>query len=121
MVAMANLNLPERAVRQQIANGIQVVLQVSRMPYGNRKLISISEVVGMEGDVITMQELFLFERQGMGEDGAVLGRFRPTGIRPRFADFLQSRGVELAGSLFLERPTDSQSGSMAAGGDRGRW
>jgi pilus assembly protein CpaF len=121
MVAMANLNLPERAVRQQIANGIQVVLQVSRMPDGNRKLISISEVVGMEGDVITMQELFTFERQGIGEDGRVLGRFRPTGIRPKFADYLEARGVQLAGSLFLERPTDAQSGSMAAGGERGRW
>ncbi len=121
MVAMANLNLPERAVRQQIANGIQVVLQVSRMPDGNRKLISISEIVGMEGDVITMQELFTFERQGIGEDGLVLGRFRPTGIRPKFADYLQARGIELAGSLFLERPADTQSGSAAAGGDRGRW
>ncbi len=121
MVAMANLNLPDRAVRQQIANGIQVVLQVSRLPDGNRKLVSISEVVGIEGDVITMQELFTFERQGIGEDGRVLGRFRPTGIRPRFADFLQSRGVELPGSLFLDRPTHEGGDAAAAAGDRGGW
>ena len=121
MVAMANLNLPEKAVRQQIANGIQVVLQVSRLPDGTRKLMSISEVVGMEGEVITMQELFKFEREGMDEAGNVLGRFRPTGIRPKFADVLQARGVELPGALFLERPTEEQPPETAAGGERRRW
>ncbi|MEJ2540967.1 MAG: CpaF family protein [Gemmatimonadota bacterium] len=121
MVAMANLNLPEKAVRQQIANGIQVVLQVSRLSDGSRKLMSISEVVGMEGDVITMQEIFAFERQGLDENGNVLGRFRPTGIRPKFADSLKARGVELAGALFLDRPTDEGSGKAAAGGERGGW
>ncbi|HSG47930.1 MAG TPA: ATPase, T2SS/T4P/T4SS family, partial [Longimicrobiales bacterium] len=122
MVAMANLNLPEKAVRQQIANGIQVVLQVSRLPDGTRKLMSISEVVGTEGDVITMQEIFAFDRQGLDEVGKVLGRFRPTGIRPKFADILQSRGVELSGSLFLDRPVDhdNESGAAAAG-ERRRW
>jgi pilus assembly protein CpaF len=120
MVAMANLNLPEKAVRQQIANGIQVVLQVSRLPDGTRKLMSISEVVGTEGDVITMQEIFTFERQGLDETGKVLGRFRPTGIRPKFADILQSRGMELPGSLFLERPVD-EAPEAAAGGERRRW
>lgn len=119
MVAMANLNLPEKAVRQQIANGIQVVLQVSRLPDGTRKLMSISEVVGMEGEVITMQEIFTFDRQGLDESGKVLGRFRPTGIRPKFADILQSRGVELPGSLFLERPVDPDAPSAAAGDRRG--
>ena len=120
MVAMANLNLPEKAVRQQIANGIQVVLQVSRMSDGGRKLMSISEVVGTEGEVITMQELFTFERQGLDEEGNVLGRFRPTGIRPKFADTLKARGVELAGALFLERPVED-SGGAAAVNDDGRW
>jgi pilus assembly protein CpaF len=121
MVAMANLNLPEKAVRQQIANGIQVVLQVSRLPDGSRKLMSISEVVGMEGDVITMQELFAFERQGINEDGGVLGRFKPSGIRPKFADTLKSRGIELAGSLFLDRPVEDHGSPSMASSERGRW
>jgi pilus assembly protein CpaF len=127
MVAMANLNLPEKAVRQQIANGIQVVLQVSRLPDGSRRLMSISEVVGMEGEVITMQELFSYERQGMDETGKVLGRFRPTGIRPKFADTLQARGIELAGSLFLDRHhlkvegEDESPAQEASSGRRGGW
>ena len=114
MVAMASLNLPEKAVRQQIAGGIQVVIQVSRLSDGGRKVMSISEIVGMEGDVITMQEIFLFERQGLGEDGTVLGRFRPTGIRPRFSDTLKARGIELPGGLFLDRNlVDASSGASA--------
>jgi len=121
MVAMANLNLPVSAVRQQISNGIQVVIQVSRMSDGSRKIMSISEVVGMEGEVITMQELFSFERQGLDEEGNVRGRFRPTGIRPKFADTLQARGVEVAGSLFMDRPVlqeddDVEYSAREAGG-----
>ncbi len=122
MVAMANLNLPESAVRQQIANGIQVVVQVSRLPDGSRKLMSISEVVGMEGEVITMQELFRFDREGMDEDGRVLGRFRPSGIRPKFAETLEARGVQLAGSLFMERPTPEKDDDRSAStGRKGGW
>jgi pilus assembly protein CpaF len=102
MVAMAGLSLPEKAMRQQIAGAIQVVIQVSRLPDGNRKVVSISEIVGMEGDVVTMQDIFVFERQGIGEDGKVLGRFRPTGIRPRFTDILKTRGIELPGFMFIE-------------------
>ena len=117
MVAMANLNLPETAVRHQIANGIQVVLQVSRLPDGSRKLMSVSEVVGMEGDVITMQELFTFDRQGIGEDGKVRGRFRATGIRPKFAETLQNRGIELPGSIFMDYPRAVSE----AGDDQGDW
>jgi pilus assembly protein CpaF len=102
MVAMAGLSLPEKAMRQQIAGAIQVVVQVSRLPDGNRKVVSLSEIVGMEGDVVTMQDIFVFERQGVGEDGKVLGRFRPTGIRPRFTDLLKTRGIELPGFMFIE-------------------
>jgi len=120
MVAMANLNLPESAVRRQIANGIQVVIQVSRLPDGHRKVVSISEIVGMEGDVITMQELFNFERQGIGEDGEVLGRFQATGIRPSFTDRLKAYGVELPGSLFVDRPDQDHSWS-ATRSDEGGW
>jgi pilus assembly protein CpaF len=121
MVAMANLNLPEKAVLQQISSAIDVVLQATRLPDGTRKLISISEVVGMEGDVITMQELFSFERHGMDEDGKVLGRFRASGIRPKFADTLQSRGVELSGALFVERPDGQSYDSAGGSGERGGW
>jgi pilus assembly protein CpaF len=121
MVAMANLNLPEKAVLQQISSAIDVVLQATRLPDGTRKLVSISEVVGMEGDVITMQELFSFERQGMDEDGKVLGRFRASGIRPKFADTLQSRGVELSGALFVERHDGHNSDSVGGSGERGGW
>ncbi|HET6340564.1 MAG TPA: CpaF family protein [Gemmatimonadota bacterium] len=100
MVSMANLNLPEKAMRQQVASALQVVIQVSRLSDGTRRLSSISEIVGMEGDVITMQEIFLFERQGIGEDGKVLGRFKATGIRPRFAERLRTAGIELPTALF---------------------
>ncbi len=110
MVAMANLNLPEKAMRQQIASAIHVVVQISRLSDGNRKVVSVSEIVGMEGDVVTMQDLFLFERQGVAEDGTVLGRFRPTGIRPRFAETLRTRGIDLPGVMFLE---DSASASAS--------
>ena len=82
MIAMGATNLPERAMRQQIAAAIQIVVQQSRMSDGTRKVTSISEITGMEGDVITMQEIFLFEKLGVTQDGKVIGRFRATGVRP---------------------------------------
>jgi pilus assembly protein CpaF len=97
---MANLNLPDKGVRQQISSAIDVIVQVSRLTDGSRKIVSIYEVVGMEGDVITMQEIFTFERQGVAEDGRVLGRFKATGIRPRFTERLQAWGIELPAGLF---------------------
>jgi pilus assembly protein CpaF len=100
MVAMANLTLPDKAVRQQISSAIHVIVQVSRLSDGARKIMTVSEIVGMEGDVITMQEIFVFERRGIGEDGKVLGSFRPTGIRPRFADRLKAFGINLSSMLF---------------------
>jgi pilus assembly protein CpaF len=102
MVSMANLNLPEKAMRQQIASAIDVVIQVSRLTDGTRKVMAISEIVGMEGDIITMQDIFIYERQGMDPEGRVLGRFRATGIRPRFADRLKAYGIELSQLLFAE-------------------
>ena len=115
LVAMANLNLPERAVRSQMASALDVVIQVSRLSDGTRKMTSISEIVGMEGNVITMQELFVFERQGIGDDGEVLGRFRPTGIRPKFADVLKARGIELPGLVFVEQDGGVASPSSTTG------
>jgi pilus assembly protein CpaF len=100
MVSMANLNLPDKAMRQQIASAIDVVIQVSRLSDGSRRVTSISEIVGMEGEVITMQEIFVFERQGIGENGRVLGRFKATGIRPRFTERLRTSGIELPTALF---------------------
>jgi pilus assembly protein CpaF len=100
MVSMANLNLPDKAVRQQIASAINVVIQVSRMVDGTRKVVSISEVTGMEGPVVTMQDLFEFKRSGFDEDGAVHGNFISSGIRPKFTDKLYGAGIELPSELF---------------------
>ncbi|HEU5050648.1 MAG TPA: CpaF family protein, partial [Gemmatimonadales bacterium] len=100
MISMASLDLPEKAMRQQIASAINVIIQVARMSDGTRKVTSISEIVGMEGDVITMQDIFVYERQGLDENEKVLGRFKSTGIRPRFADRLKAYGIDLSQLLF---------------------
>ena len=100
MVAMANLTLPERAVRQQIASAIGLVLQMSRMSDGTRKLVSISEITGLEEDIISMHEVFTFVRKGIGPNGNVIGTFQPTGIRPKFLEKLRVSGVMLSPLLF---------------------
>jgi pilus assembly protein CpaF len=102
MISMAGLRLPEKGMRQQIASAIDIVVQLARLADGTRKIVNISEIVGMEGEVITMQDLFVFEREGIDADGNVSGRFRATGIRPRCADRLQQYGIDLAGTLFSE-------------------
>jgi pilus assembly protein CpaF len=100
MISMAGLNLPERAMRQQVASAINVVIQVSRLTDGRRKVVNISEIVGMEGETVTMQDIFVFEREDTTEDGQVIGRFRSTGIRPKFADRLREYGIRLPASMF---------------------
>ena len=100
MIAMAELNLPDRAVRQQIASAIHVVVQVSRMPDGTRRVTAISEITGMEGGTITSQDLFVFERSGYDENRRVRGIFRPTGIRPRFSEKLESFGIRFDRDMF---------------------
>jgi pilus assembly protein CpaF len=100
MIAMAGLRLPDKAMRQQISSGLNLVLQVSRMSDGSRKVVSISEIVGMEGDVITMQEIYLFRRTGVSPEGQVLGHFRPTGVRPRFCERLDVYGFKLPPDIF---------------------
>jgi pilus assembly protein CpaF len=100
MVSMANLNIPERAVRQQIASAMHAVIQIARLSDGTRKVISISEITGMEADVISMQDIFVFERRGIDESGKVRGAFRATGIRPRFAERLAVSGCRLRPALF---------------------
>jgi len=100
MCSMANLNIPERAMRHQIAAAIHAVVQVSRLSDGTRKVITIAEVTGMEGEVICMQDIFVFDRQGIDETGKVRGNFRAVGIRPKFADRLAQAGCRLRPALF---------------------
>jgi pilus assembly protein CpaF len=100
MVAMTNLNLPERTVRQQIASAIAIVVQVSRMSDGTRKVVNISEITGMEENVISMHEIFTFNRKGIGPDGKVVGAFQPTHIRPKFLERLRISGIFLPPAMF---------------------
>jgi pilus assembly protein CpaF len=100
MVAMTGLDLPQRAVRQQIASAIHVVIQLARLSDGTRRLVSLQEITGMEGEVVTMQEIFTFDRLGIDEDGRVIGELVPTGLRPSFAEQLRSAGIELSADLF---------------------
>ncbi|WP_442908097.1 CpaF family protein [Janthinobacterium sp. FW305-129] len=105
MISMAAANLPSKAIRQQISSAISVVVQVSRLIDGKRKVTSIQEITGMEGDVITMQEIFSFRQTGVGESGAVVGYFSASGIRPHFLERLKSFGVGISSAVF--EPTGS--------------
>jgi len=100
MISMANLNLPENAARQQIASAIQIVIQITRLPDGTRKITSISEITGMEGNIVTMQDLYVFERQGYDEQKRVRGSFHTTGIRPKFGEKLFAAGIKLPDEIF---------------------
>ena len=104
MVAMGNMNMPEKSVRQQIASAVTIVVQASRMTDGSRKVTSIAEITGMEENVISMQEIFSFAKKGIGPDGRVIGAFQPSHIRPRFLERLKVSGILLPPSLF-ERET----------------
>jgi len=103
MVSMANLNIPERAIRHQIANAVHAVVQVARLSDGSRKILTISEVIGMEGDMISLQDIFIFERTGVDESGKVRGVFRSTGLPPHFAERLATAGCRLSPALFESR------------------
>src|SRR5256712_6851055 len=100
MIAMANVNLPDKAMRQQIAAAIQVVVQQARMSDGTRKVTSVAEITGMEGDIITMQEIFRFDKGDVGQDGRVLGRFVATGVRPKACERLRTGGAVLPPDMF---------------------
>jgi len=100
MIAMGSTNLPEKAMRHQIASAIQIVMQQTRLSDGTRKVTSISEITGMEGDIITMQEIFVFEKLGVSQEGRVIGRFRATGVRPKVAERLLAAGIRLPASMF---------------------
>jgi pilus assembly protein CpaF len=100
MISMGAINLPEKAMRHQISSAIQVVVQQSRMSDGTRKVTSISEITGMEGDVITMQEIFCFEKLGVTPEGKVIGRFKATGVRPKVCERLKASGIHLPPDMF---------------------
>jgi pilus assembly protein CpaF len=100
MVGMANSNMGIRSIRQQIASAVDMFIQVSRFSDGTRRVTHITEVIGMEQDIITMQDIFLFEKTGITESGKVKGRFRATGIRPKFYDRLKQCGIALPTQMF---------------------
>ncbi|MDT7689441.1 MAG: pilus assembly protein CpaF [Acidobacteriota bacterium] len=102
MIQMTGMRLSDRAMRQQVAAALDLVVQAARLSDGTRRITSISEITGMEGETITMQEIFHFERKGMDKDGRVVGRFRPTGVRPRFAERLKQYGMQLPRVFFEE-------------------
>src|SRR5437016_5921530 len=100
MAMMANLNLPEKAVRKQMASAIQLIVQISRFSDGTRRITYMTEITGMEEDIVSMQDVFVFEKQGIGKDGRVIGTFTATGVRPKFAERLKSSGINVPASLF---------------------
>jgi pilus assembly protein CpaF len=100
MIAMGATNLPDKAMRQQIASAIQIVVQQTRLSDGTRKITNIAEITGMEGEVITMQDIFVFEKAGLNQDGKVIGRFRATGVRPKVAERMKASGIHLAQNMF---------------------
>lgn len=103
MVLMSGTDLPERAIREQISSAIQLVIQIARFSDGSRKIVNISEITGMEGITIVMQDIFVFKRMGVAPDGRVLGEFVPTGVRPRFVDRFKAMGIDIPSHIF-ERP-----------------
>jgi pilus assembly protein CpaF len=106
MVLMANLDLPVRAIREQVSSAIHLVVQLSRLSDGTRRITHLTEIVGMEQDVITMHDLFTFHQRGLGEDGRVIGEVAPTGIRPLFAEKLERNGFAFSPELFVPRMRD---------------
>jgi len=102
MVLMAGVDLPVTAIREQMASALHIVVQLQRFPDGVRRLVRVAEVTGMEGSIVTMQDIFVFRQEGVGENGQVLGRFLPTGIRPTFSEGLSLQGADLDASTFFE-------------------
>jgi pilus assembly protein CpaF len=100
MALMANLNLPEKAVRRQIASAVQLIVQISRFTDGSRRVTHVTEISGMEDDVVSMQDVFVFDKQGISPDGRVLGTFTATGVRPNFSERLNASGISVLASWF---------------------
>jgi pilus assembly protein CpaF len=102
MVSWATTNMPLITTRQQIASAVHLLVQAARLSDGSRRVVSVTEVTGMEGDIVTLQDIFVFEKRGLAEDGRVLGRFAATGIRPKFYEKFLSAGIRLKPDLFDE-------------------
>ncbi len=100
MVLMAGMDLPERAIREQMASALNIIIQLVRYPDGKRKILKLSEITGMEGDTIVMQDIFIFDQRGIDKDGNIVGDFKATGIRPRFAERFHISGIELPAGIF---------------------
>ena len=100
MIGMSGLEISPKAARAQIASAIHVVLQLERLSDGKRRLTSLAEVTGMEGETVLLQEIFRFDRQGIDAQGNVIAELKPTGIRPKFMEYLSARGINLPGHLF---------------------
>ena len=103
MVLMAGFELPAKAIREQISSALNAIIQVARMSDGTRKIVKVSEVTGMEGEVVVMQDIFVFEKQGLDPEGKVVGQFRATGVRPKFLDTIHMAGIHLGTEIFAHR------------------
>jgi len=109
MVLMSGISIPERAIREWVCSALDLIIQLARMSDGTRKVVRVSEIVGMEGNVITTQDIFVFDREGTNEAGRVIGRHRATGIRPAFAERLRQAGIGLSAELFEDWTAGSRS------------
>ena len=103
MVLMAGYDLPARAIREQMSSALNVMIQVARLSDGTRKIVKVSEVTGMEGDVLVMQDIFVYEKQGLTDEGKVKGQFHATGVRPKFLDVIHTAGIHLESEIFAYR------------------
>jgi pilus assembly protein CpaF len=104
MVMMAGMELPSRAIREQVAAAIHLIVQIGRLTDGSRRVVSVSEVQGMEGNVVVLQDLFAFQQKGIGEGGKVLGAIQATGMVPKFLDRFTAAGVHLPPDIFKRTP-----------------
>ena len=102
MVLMSGMELPVRAIREQISSAIDIIIQQSRLKDGSRKIVNVTEVQKMEGDVITLQDIFVFKQTGFDKNGKIVGQLEPTGIRPSFMDAFEAYGIEVEGDIFYK-------------------
>jgi pilus assembly protein CpaF len=105
LVLMSGMDLPLSVVRRQIVSAINLIVQQARLRDGSRKITHVTEVQGLEGDTVVLQDIFVFDEQGENEQGKVIGRFKPTGIRPKFTELLTKRGFNLPATVFMDSDT----------------
>jgi pilus assembly protein CpaF len=103
MVLMAGFELPAKAIREQVSAALNVIIQVARLSDGTRKIVKVSEVTGMEGEVVVMQDIFVYEKQGLDPEGKVIGQFRASGVRPKFLEMIHMAGIHLPSEIFANR------------------